>query len=126
MNNRYRNRFPDEGRNIKNDLDLMTDIENEKRITVKHTKSNESGYTGLSISYQLSLLYRFDISKDLVVDVMHNLPLNVTRKLLDTLVTENCLPAEIVDEILQQIGWIAGKISMCNLCPFRRACDFLS
>ena len=40
-------------------------------------KSKSSGYTGLSILYRLNKLCGFDIFNDLVIDTMHNIPMNV-------------------------------------------------
>ena len=55
----------------------MTAIHSEDRPSVRARLSENSGYTGLSILHRLYKLYKFDVFKDLVYDVMHNIPLNV-------------------------------------------------
>ena len=55
----------------------MTEIEQEERTTVKDRMSKESGFMGVSLLHRLHKLYKFDVIKDLVFDVMHLVPLNL-------------------------------------------------
>ena len=55
----------------------MKQVDIEERPSVRANKSKESGFTGLSILHQLHAIYRFDVILDLVLDAMHNIPLNV-------------------------------------------------
>jgi len=105
VGNRHMMRFPFKNRDVESDFDLMKDIEKEERISVKHNKSKESGYTGVSILDQLRPLHSFNICFDLVFDVMHNISLNVVKKQLDNLVSNQNLPGEVVDEKMSKICW---------------------
>ena len=76
---RLQGRFPNGEKSIVNSLDVLQDIEEEERITVKQEKSKNTGYTGLSIFHRLYPLYHFQYDKDFVYDEMHGLPLNVVK-----------------------------------------------
>ena len=58
----------------------MTEIEQEERTTVKDRMSKESGFLGVSLLNCFHKLYKFDIIKDLVFDVMHLVPLNLLKR----------------------------------------------
>ena len=60
--------------NLQWSLQKINEIADEDRPTVCERLSRESGYTGLSILCRLHKLYGFDVIKDTVFDVMHNLP----------------------------------------------------
>ena len=43
------------------------------------TRSQEVGFTGLSIFYRLTRLYGFDIQRDYIIDVMHTVSLGIIK-----------------------------------------------
>ena len=91
--NRYHARYPWPERKIEEEVQLMSEISEEGRPTVRQRLSRESGYTGLSILHRLNKLYGFDVLKDTVFDVMHNIPLNVVGSLLKELIASGKLDA---------------------------------
>lgn len=72
-------RFPLAQRNVLQELLLMIEIGQEERVTVMEKRSRETGFLGLSILHCLHKLYKFDVIKDLVFDVMHLVPLNLVK-----------------------------------------------
>ena len=58
----------------------MEEIQHEERKTVRKKLPSQHGYTGVSVLHELHALYDFDVIRDLVYDVHHNLPLNVVKK----------------------------------------------
>lgn len=88
----------------------MSEISEECRPTVRQRLSRESGYTGLSILHRLNKLYGFDVLKDTVFDVMHNIPLNVVGSLLKELIASGKLDAKVADDRLKKFPWTAGVI----------------
>ena len=86
----------------------MKEITDEDRPPVHERLSRESGYTGLSILFQLHKLYGFDVIRDTVFDVMHNLPLNIAGNLLKDLIAEEKLDVKVADERLAKFPWTAG------------------
>lgn len=91
-------------------MQLMSEIAEEDRSSVRQRLSRDSGYTGLSILHRLSKLYGFDVLKDLVFDLMHNLPLNVVGNLLKELIASGKLDAKVADERLKKFPWTAGIV----------------
>ena len=73
----------------------------EKRVSVKTRMARESGYTGLSCLHRLHSLYGFDACRDLVFDVMHNLPLNVVKHHLKCLLDLDCVQHAEVEKIFK-------------------------
>ena len=106
--NRYHARFPWPERKIEEEVQLMSEIAEEDRSSVRQRLSRDSGYTGLSILYRLSKLYGFDVLKDTMFDLMHNLPLNVVGNLLKELIASGKLDAKVVDDRLKKFPWTAG------------------
>ena len=100
-------RFPTEEKSILNSLEVLKDIEEEERITVKHEKSKNTGYTGLSIFHRLYPLYQFLYDKDFVYDEMHGLPLNVAKRQIQNLLGsgDEELNWQVVDERLNKFPW---------------------
>ena len=86
---------------------LMQQIHTETRKSVRKRLSSEKGYTGLSSLHQLYGLYQFNVIKDLVYDVHHNLPLNVIKNQLDRLDELEMLDLFKVNEKLKSIPWTA-------------------
>lgn len=72
--------------------------------------SRNSGYTGRSILHQLKKLYGFDVSKDLVYDMMHNIPLNVVSSLLNGFIKAEEFDSLAVDNILERFPWTPGMV----------------
>lgn len=70
-NNRYQTRFPPQSKDIVTKIELLKEIEEEERVTIREQRSKECGYTGLSILHRLWPLYGFRYDKDLVFDEMH-------------------------------------------------------
>ena len=72
--------------------------------------SRNSGYTGHSILHQLKKLYGFDVSKDLVYDMVHNIPLNVISSLLNSFIKAEEFDLLAVYNILERFPWTPGMI----------------
>lgn len=76
---RYQARHPPIKRTVD---DLYKALQNLKEASTAHTRtiiSNEGGVTGESSLRRLYKLYGFDVSRDLVCDVMHILSLNLFK-----------------------------------------------
>ena len=69
--------------------------------------SRDSGYTGLCILYPLKKLYGFDGTKDLVYDMMHNIPMNLVSNLLRCFISKEIITPG-VDDMLKTFPWTAG------------------
>ena len=106
--NREHCRFPWRDRNFMGDVEIMENIENEDRVSVKAKLAKESGYTGKSILIRLHALYGFDVSKDMVYDTMHNIPMNIVKKYLDYLVDSGKVNGEEVDIRMENMMWSKG------------------
>ena len=104
---RLQGRFPTEEKSILDSLEVLKDIEEEERITVKQEKSKNTGYTGLSIFPRLYPLYHFLYDKDFVYDEMHGLPLNVVKRQIQCLLEsdDEDLNWQVVDERLKSFPW---------------------
>lgn len=83
----------------------MSEIESEDRPTVCGALARQSGYTGLSILYQLHTLYGFNVLTDMVFDMMHNIPLNVVSKHLNRYIREELVDKSVLDKRLQSVPW---------------------
>lgn len=90
-------------------MQLISEIA-EDHSTVRQRLSRDSGYIGLSILHHLSKLYGFDVLKDTVFDLMHNLPLNVVGNLLKELSASAKLDAKVADDRLKKFPWTAGIV----------------
>ena len=82
------------------ELPLMTEIEQEERTTVKDRMSKESGFLGVSLLHRLHKLYKFDVIKYLVFDVMHLVPLNLVKRRFEHLLSNSLLDPERL-----QVAW---------------------
>ena len=109
-NNHYCARFPFDERNLDDDDRLIQSIADEDQPTVREAMSRNSGYTGHSILHQLKKLYGFDVSKDLVYDMVHNIPLNVISSLLNSFIKAEEFDLLAVDNILERLTWTPGMI----------------
>lgn len=72
-------RFPTERKDVLDNLQLLKEIEEEERVSVKCGRAKECGYTGLSILHRLYPLYGFKYDRDMVFDEMHTIALNVVK-----------------------------------------------
>ena len=86
----------------------MTAIDDEDRPSVRARLSRNSGYTGLSILHRLHKLYKFDVFKDLVFDVMHNIPLNVAARQIKKWIDSEAIDKDVVEQRLNSFPWTAG------------------
>lgn len=88
-------------------MQLIQSIAEEDRPSVRERMSRDSGYTGLCIFYPLKKLYGFDVMKDLVYDMMHNIPMNVVSSLLHRFISEESITPD-VDDMLKKFPWTGG------------------
>lgn len=86
----------------------MTKIESEDRQTTRAKLAKESGYTGYSLLWRLHNLYGFDVFRDLVFDMMHNIPLNLLKNHLRYYIDYDLIDVNKVQERLDQFPWPAG------------------
>ena len=96
-------RFPPEKRDIAEELPLMFEIEQEERVTVRERRSRESGFLGVSLLHRLHRLYKFDVIKDLVFDVMHLVPLNLVKRRFEYFLSNSLLDTEQLQPALEKI-----------------------
>lgn len=69
-----------EKRQIEQELQNLYDTENEKRASVRKVMSSKLGFTGISLLHKvLYPLYKFDVTRHIVYDVYHTIPLNVVK-----------------------------------------------
>jgi hypothetical protein len=106
-NFRKQGRFPSQRKSVLNDLDLLSDIEEEERVSIRKQKAKDSGYTGLSILHRLYPLYGFLYDEHMLYDEMHTFSLNIIKSaLLDLQNDEGSdIDWDIVDERLNSIPW---------------------
>ncbi|MCO5612374.1 hypothetical protein L7F22_066641 [Adiantum nelumboides] len=86
-NNRYQGRYPPPKRNVD---ELWHALKMSKRCLTKEKAEDtlrDGGLAGESVLWRLYHLYAFDISKDLVFDVMHILSLNLFQKYIKHLMS---------------------------------------
>ncbi|MCO5594524.1 hypothetical protein L7F22_048556 [Adiantum nelumboides] len=86
-NNRFQGRYPPPKRNVD---ELWHALKMAKRCTTKEKAEDtlrDGGLAGESVLWRLYHLYAFDISKDLVFDVMHVLSLNLFQKYIKHLMS---------------------------------------
>ena len=104
-NCRYHVRYPWEQRILESEVTVMGNIQHEERKTVRKKLSSQNGYTGLSVLHELNPLYDFDVIRDLVYDIHHNLPLNVVKNQVDRLVEIGIVNSNQVEQRIQKIPW---------------------
>lgn len=109
-NYRIRYRYPWPERALSASVKKMTEVDQEDRITVRQKLASSSGFTGLSALYRLSYLYQFDVLRDLVVDAMHNIPLNVVRSHMRRYLQEGFLSNPLVERRLLAMPWSTGSV----------------
>lgn len=103
----------------------MKDVEYEDRPSVKARLAKESGYTGLSTLFRLYALYGFDVCKDMVFDLMHQILMNVVKKFLDYLVDSGKLNPEEVDARMSNILWNLGNHFLSHIFTAEKFKEYL-
>ena len=108
---RKQGRFPAAKKTILKNLDLLKEIEEEERTTVRQKRATDCGYTGLSVLHRLYPLYGFLYDEHIVFDEMHTVSLNIVKHALQDLMEdeENTIDWAIVDQRLNAIPWPKGK-----------------
>lgn len=104
--NRFYFRHPCEKRQIEQELENLYDIENETRTTVRKAMSSKLGFTGISLLHKvLYPLYKFDVTKHMVYDVYHTIPLNVVKNQLTRLLELEMVDTEYLDKQIKNFPW---------------------
>ena len=103
-------RFRPAKRDITGELPHMNEIEQEERVTVREKKSKETGFLGVSLLHRLHKLYKFDVIKDLVFDVMHLVPLNLVKRRFEHLLSNSLLDIEQLQPALEKVPWTQGTL----------------
>ena len=106
--NRVHTKFPWEEGSLNDDVEVMCNIGEEERSSVRANLSKHTGYTGISILHRMHKLYEFDVIRDLVFDMMHNLPLNVVRKHVKRVMDEGIVDMSVLERKLSLMPWTAG------------------
>ena len=106
-NFRRQARYPADKKNVLDNLELLSDITSEERISVRRRLSKESGYTGLSILHRLYYLYGFLYDRDMVYDEMHTVHLNIVKNAVLSLKEEedDRVDWATADERLRDFPW---------------------
>lgn len=87
-------------------MENLYDIENETRISVRKALSSKLGFTGISQLHKvLYPLYKFDITRDMVYDVYHTIPLNVVKNQLTRLLQLELVDTEYLDKQIRDFPW---------------------
>ena len=108
-NFRYHFRHEWKPRTLDTSLPLMKEIDMEDCPSIRTSRAKLTGFTGLSILHRLNALYGFDVLRDLVFDVMHNVPLNIASNHLHYYFNEGILSTNDVDRRLKTIQWTPGS-----------------
>lgn len=90
------------------ELPVMADIGQEERVSVALERSRESGFLGVSQLHRLHKLYKFDVLRDLVFDVMHLICLNNVKRRLDHLMANSLLDRDRLQAALSVMPWTTG------------------
>ena len=96
----------------------MIDIEQEERVTIKEKMSREGGFWGVSLLHRLYTLYKFDVIKDLVFDVMHLVPLNLVKRRFEHLLSNSLLDTEEFQAALEKVSWTQSMVPLVLLLFF--------
>ena len=93
-------------------VQTMKDIECEDRPTVHATiiMARESGFTGLSILHRLYAAYGFNFLKDITLDAMHDITLNIIHHHLQRYFEAGILSKNEIDVRLAAIPWTSGTL----------------
>ena len=109
---------------------ILQEIEQEEeRATVATTRSQEVGFTGLSILYRLTRLYGFDIQRDCVIHVMHTVSLGIIKHHLSYILNDEGTDKSALQERLQNFPWspdlrASRYLSNINRTGFWKAEDY--
>lgn len=108
--NRFQTRFPPVKRRVD---DMAASLIEAKRCCTQAEKEEvwkQSGLSGESILWRLYDLYGFNISLDLVFDVMHTLSLNVFKKYIGSLLKEaNATVKRQIDEAVKTLSTLVPE-----------------
>ncbi|MCO5603203.1 hypothetical protein L7F22_057350 [Adiantum nelumboides] len=103
--NRYQGRYPPEKRKVQ---DMWDAIRASKRCATNERKEDvlrNAGPSGVPILWQMYHFYGFDISRDLVYDVMHILSFNLFQKYIRKLMfTASTSMKRKIDQIVKDIA----------------------
>lgn len=103
--NRRQGRYPAQKRVAE---EMWQSIRLSKRATLKEKKEEvlrDAGLSGESILWKLYHLYGFDISKDLVYDVMHVLSLNLFQKYIRKLMVDASISMKrVIDKAVKEVA----------------------
>ena len=94
------------------ELEVMDEVEKQTSVYAKLKLASKTGYTGLTKLHRLFFLYGFNPFVDLVHDVMHLIPMNGVKKLINRLVENDSVNLKEIQE----------KI---DCFPFTRGIDFV-
>lgn len=94
-------RYPWSRRTINEDI--LQEI--EERASVATLRSQEVGFTGLSILYRLTRLYGFDIQRDCIIDVMHTVSLGIIKHHLTYILNDEETNRNALQERLKKFPW---------------------
>lgn len=98
---RYHTKYSFASKDLKETIDDMNDIEVEERASVRTSKAKSTGFTGTSILHRLFAAYVFNVLKDLVLDTMHSIHLNVASDHLRRYSEMGLISKQIIEERLE-------------------------
>ena len=84
---------------------ILQQVGEEERISVASTRSQEVGFTGLSILFRLNRLYGFDVQRDCVIDVMHTVSLGIIKNHLAFILNDENTDKTALQERLKKFPW---------------------
>lgn len=95
-----------EKRRIEQELQNLYDTENEKRASVRKVMSSKLGFTGISLLHKvLYPLYKFDVTRHIVYDVYHTIPLNVVKNQITRLLELDLVDTEYLNKQKRDFSW---------------------
>ena len=95
-----------EKRQIEQELQDLYDNENEKRASVRKVMSSKLGFTGISLLHKvLYPLYKFDVTRHIVYDIYHTIPLNVVKNQITRLLELELVDTEYLDKQKRDFSW---------------------
>lgn len=83
----------------------LQEINEEERVSVANAKSQELGFTGLSILFRSNRLYGFDIQRDCVIDVMHTVSLGSVKNHLAFILNDEATDKVALQGRLKNFPW---------------------
>jgi len=86
----------------------MMQVDDEDRISIRQKLASKNGFTGLSILHRLYRLYKFNVLKDFVFDIMHTLTLRILSRHLHYYADNDYLRNHSIEKRLEMMPWTAG------------------